>query len=335
MPAFAGDPYTVAGVAVDAKGSTAIAAQTEAILNGQTRAADSLLRRLTLESDRMAANYQPPVSEDATRMIRAMSVANERRSAQRYIGDITVAFVPRAVRAYAESKGLTLLDTQTRERLVLPVAAGRIADPMSASWTIWDTDAHGFSLTPVRLPAGDPIMLQGLNVAGLISGDATAMASAQQDLGTAQLLIAEELSPSRVRLTDVVLDAGVATPLGTVSRRGVDQTVAQSVIAKLTEDWKAANAGVVQAGAGTEQSVQLTVLFDSLGDWQRLQSAIASSARVRGTRLDALSKSGALMSVNYVGTADDLAGELRSKGARLQAHPELGMVIARPGYALP
>ena len=53
-PAFAGDPFTVGGVKVDATAKTAIEAQTVAIQDGQMRAAQALIARLTLESERAA-----------------------------------------------------------------------------------------------------------------------------------------------------------------------------------------------------------------------------------------------------------------------------------------
>jgi len=58
--ALAGDPFTVSSVAVDATGSNAIEAQTEAISQGQARAAQILLRRVTLPSVKSQSRLRRP-----------------------------------------------------------------------------------------------------------------------------------------------------------------------------------------------------------------------------------------------------------------------------------
>ena len=325
---WAGDPFTVAGVPVDARGPTAIQAQTDAILDGQTRAAARLMERLTYADDRAQANYVPPLPEEATRMIRAMSVANEKRSADRYIGDITVAFVPRAVRAFAEARGLTLLETQARERVVLPIASGAIpmsgVSPFTASWS---DPALGFSLTPLRAARVDPSMVQALDIAAIRAGDASALAMLRQVVGASQVTLAEQVG-TQSRVTDIDIDLGTVSPLGTFARPS-------DLLRKLEGDWKQANANIVSADPATQGVMQVTVLFDDLRDWQRLQEAIGGAARVSGTQLGALSKGGALMTVRYVGDLDSLSSELRGKGARLEQHPRFGTIITRPGYRLP
>jgi len=332
LPALA-DPYTIAGVPVDATGTTAIEAQTDAILEGQTRAAALLLQRLTLESDRSSGNYVEPTPEEATRMIRAMSVANEKRSAQRYIGDITVAFVPGRVRDYAQSKGLTVLDTQARRRVAIPIENGTIVDGMHPLSRALGSPEMGFSLTPVSLGDVNALLLAGISASDLTSGNMDALMAAAEVVRSPQILLVEA-SGSRAILYDAAVDSRSFTRLGSVS--GTDYLdLARKASRKLQADWKSANASVVTTDPSSLSATQVTVLFGSLNEWQRLQRAISGSARIRNTRLDALAKSGALMSLTYVGDQGSLASELSGKGASLQSHPQLGLVITRPGYPLP
>lgn len=322
--ARAGDPFTVADVPVDARGATAIEAQTDAILRGQTRAAAVLVERLTYADDRAAANYVPPLPDEATRMIRAMSVANERRSADRYIGDITVAFVPAAVRAFANARGLTLLETQARERVVLLVPSAPLADE-SAFSKQWSDPALGFSLTPLRMVAMDPTALAALDTRAIKAGDPEALAQLRAAVGASEILLAEQVG-SQAQLFDIETNAGTVHALGTVAD-------ARTALRRLESEWKQANSSLVAAAdSGTRVAFQTTVLFDDLGEWLRLQEAIDGAARVTDVRLNALASSGALMTLTYVGEREALSRELRGKGVRLDTHPRFGTVMTRPGY---
>jgi len=112
--AHASDPFTVAGVAVDASAATAIEAQIAATEQGQTRAAELLIERLTLSTSRASANLAPMTIDTARSLIRGQQINNERRSANRYLGDITVAFNPSRVKEYLEGNGLNMISMDRR-----------------------------------------------------------------------------------------------------------------------------------------------------------------------------------------------------------------------------
>ena len=327
------DPFTVAGVPVDARGPNAIQAQTDAILDGQTRAADRLFQRLTVADNRASANYVPPTSEEATRMIRAMGVANEKRSSDRYIGDITVAFVPARVQEYARAKGLQLLTTTARQRVAIPVSGGQIVGGEHPLALALADPALGYGLAPSRLAQTGVLQAAGIRAADLTSGNMEVLKAASAALGSPQLLIVDG-TQGRANLIDVATDAETFTPLGGVSARRSGY-LALAIADALGENWKQANASVVSADPGTMSAMQVTVLYDSLLQWQRLQRAIQGAARVRGAELEAMSRTGALMTLTFVGDRAELARELRGKGADLVEHPQLGTVVASPGYRLP
>jgi len=88
LAALAADPFTVSAVPVDATGQTAIEAQTIAISDGQLRAGQALIERLTLGGSGSVTLDTPTIAK----LIRALEISNEKRSGNRYLGDITVAF---------------------------------------------------------------------------------------------------------------------------------------------------------------------------------------------------------------------------------------------------
>ena len=326
----AADPYTVGGVPVDARAATAIQAQTDAILDGQTRAANRLVERLTYADERQAKAVAPLTSEQATRMIRAMSVANEQRSADRYIGDITVAFVPSRVREYIQSAGLALVDSETRTRAVIPVDNGRVVGPEHPWALALANPSLGHALTPLKLADLDTLSGR-VDLTSLARGNVEAAEEAARLTGSQQFLIAD-YSGGAVSLTDIAADTGTSRSAGRVNGRGYDGA-ARAIVSRLEAEWKEQNRRIADTGTQTVRAV--TLLYGNLSDWQALQEALAGSSRVRGTRIQAISKSGALVDLSHMGEVEALAQELRAKGVTLERHPAYGLIARRTSYRVP
>lgn len=321
LTARAADPFTIVGVPVDARGASAIEAQTQAIRAGQVEAARRLMERLTLESERQT-NPLPPLSADsAARMIRALEIANERRSSNRYLGDITVAFKPRDVQTYLNSAGLSLITSQSRERLVLPFLGGQM-DPETEEYEAWTKNRFANALTPIRaLPMEDVYSLGLSSLTPSIGSDIDRLRDLGERIGVEQILIAN-YTGGGIRVTDVTLDTGET-----------DQFVAsgddaeRQIVLRLERDWKA-NTAIL---AGQAEDMAVSVLYSSLEDWQALKAAIDGSAQIQDARLDAMSKDGALMTLTYAGNMDRLKRELAYKGVDIREDREMGIVLTRSG----
>ncbi len=328
--ALAADPFTVAGVPVDATGETAIDAQTQAISDGQARAAEILINRVTLASERRARPLPPLTIETVAPLIRALEISNEKRSAGRYFGDISVAFSPQRVQNLLKSRGLTMIATQSRERLVLPVLQGQDLWAGHRWNAAMRNGAFAHSLTPLRAIGPSEGSSAVIDNAQARAVNMTALRAVGGRYGVDQVLIAEAMpGPSgvRVRLTDVALDTGQTRTLGTVN--GLDyMQAAQAVIDAMESDWKQASVSL----AKNAETMSVSVLYRSLNEWQSLQDAINGSAQIQDARLDALSKDGALMTLTFGGDMKRLSNELSFKGVDIRNHPQLGMVLTRIGY---
>jgi len=327
--AIAADPFTVAGVPVDANGDTAIEAQTTAMTEGQTRAAEILIERLTVPSE-LQVNPPPEMdAETAAKLIRALEVANEKRSANRYLGDITVAFNPSKVQAYLQQNGLTMLTSQARNRLVIPVLEGNplwVDNPWIGAWS---QDSFDHALTPVKsikVTEGDSSVIDAETTLAI---DMDALKRVGQRYGLNQILIAEARPTGAgvfVNVTDVAIDSGQQRNLG--SFRGDNYwSAAKAVVDGLENDWKQAS---VSLTAGATQ-LTVSVLYDSLSEWLGLQDVINGSSLIQDARLDALSKDGALMTLVYGGDLTRLQTELSYKGVEIKNDPALGVILAKTG----
>ncbi len=313
--AFAADPFTVGGISVDATAATAIDAQIQAMAEGQVAAANVLFNRLTLEQERLANPLPEITPESVARLIRAIEPSQERRSANRYLGEITVAFNPSQVQSFLKANQLTMVSSQASERLVIVREAG-LRGGTGGLQTMFSDPRLSYALTPLQAASAEDAQLLSASP----SDDALKAAAAKYGLN--QLLIVE----SNGTVTDISVDTGNRQSF--YIQPGVDETdtsFADRVVSRLEGDWKQASAVV----AGEVVTSSVSVLYNTHSDWIALQDAINTAAQIKGARLDALSKDGALMTISYGGDIDRLANELRFKGVRVEQDPSLGLVFRR------
>lgn len=325
--ANAADPFTVAGVPVDASADTAINAQIAATEQGQSRAAELLLERLTLDSARLNANLPPMTIETARTLIRGQQIGNEKRSANRYLGDITVAFNPQRVKDYLAGNGLDMISTQSRSRLVIPILNGEAPNAENGWTEEWARGGYTHALTPIM---SNPEAAGLVSAQDAISGNINALQLAGAAAGVNQILIAQAVGDDfsySVTLTDVAIDTGVKTSLGTLSAAGPMDGAARSV-EMLENNWKEASVNL----AANAQTMIVSILYNSHEDWLRLQEAINGSAQITDARLDALTKDGAMMTLT-VGDLGRLANELSFKGVMVKSDPKIGTYLARNNYS--
>jgi len=316
--AQASDPFTVSGIPVDATGSTPIEAQTLAIREGQARAANILLKRLTLESERVAKGTVPVSEENAAKLIRSMEIDNEKRSSTRYLGDITVGFNPSAMQAYLRQANLTMISSQSRERLVVPLSNGQI-DTQSAWFQAWLKSGAQYALTPVKAMSEEQTLSLPVSAAAIAAMDKSALAQLGGLFNVQQVLIADDLG-SYVKVSDISLDSGNRQ---TFSVNGGPS----ALIARLESEWKQAAVNV----AANAVDMPVSILYDTQSEWLRLKEAINGSAQIQDARLDAISKDGALMTITYGGDMSRLRNELAFKGVDVREDPKLGVVLSRTG----
>ncbi|HFB55188.1 MAG TPA: hypothetical protein ENJ46_04615, partial [Hellea balneolensis] len=147
--AWAADPFVVTNVHVDASADNALEARNFALSQGRTEAANILLARMSLQSDRDKTGITQIATEDGARMIRALEIANEKRSGNRYLADITVAFNAQAVEQYMSAHGLRMVSTQSRKRLVVPLLNDS-SNWANNEWTYaWEKRGYENLLTPL------------------------------------------------------------------------------------------------------------------------------------------------------------------------------------------
>jgi len=262
-----------------------------------------------------------PTAEMIGRMIRALEISNEQRTAQRYFGNVTIAFNPTEVQRFLQANKLTLFSSQAQNRLVVPFSRAGTEALTSAL----KTGGYEHALTPLIIAESaigfDPSITQG---------NIDAAASVASRYGVRQVLAMSANDTGAgvdISMLDISLNTSEARNFGTITGPTMELAVAKAV-GRLQDEWKSSSVSL----AASAQDLPVSVLFNSQSDWQNLQDVIDDSAQIQSARLDAISKDGAIMTLRYGGDLDRLANELSFKGVTLKRDPKLGVLIGRSEY---
>jgi Uncharacterized protein conserved in bacteria (DUF2066) len=124
--ARAEDPWEVRDVAVDATAENGMAARDKAIAQGYARAFDKLVERVAADP----AAAPKPGLQQLDSLVRDFEVQNERGSATRWIGVLTVRFRPDRTQAYLSRSGVKFA-----AGAIEPPAGSEAALPGFEPWT--------------------------------------------------------------------------------------------------------------------------------------------------------------------------------------------------------
>ncbi len=311
--------YAVSGVHVDETAENAAAAQRAGFAAAQRRAYERVVRRLSIP-DELAARGGVPQLDGAAieQLVLSVDVEEERRSATRYIGRLTVRFDPNSVRTLLQQVGLNVLDTRTAPVLVVPIVAGEAPPETAALWrTVWAEGGFGDELAPLAVA---PEALQGppawdaaapfAQSAGASSA-LYAMLRVQGSTATAMLVevggaARRELGEAAARINgsdDAALRAALAS-------------LAEQTSARLQSEWKARLA----AGAGQRARVSASALYQNQQQWEHIKDGLEAAAQtlISEIRIEAVGRDGALVSFSFVGDRSQLVSELGRRGVRLE-----------------
>lgn len=327
-PAAAG-PFDVSGVAVRARADDAVAAKEAAVADGQARALEIVLRRLTRAAD---AGRLPRVApEEADTLIAFFGVEGEQTSATDYIATLNFRFEPAAVQELLRRAGVPFTTDQAAPVLVVPVFRQgedfvfRDGSPTFEAWRSFDLDN---TLTPVRLPTGN-VVDNGLDPNAVLARDADTMSTLRYLYRIDNVLVSLcETDRSNSFFTCTLEGGG---PVGPVSLReefagGSDplaaaQAAVGSFLAQLEDQWKERNISRLGAGTGapTGLPVPVAVAFSGLAEWQQIRTRLVSVPGVSTVEIRTLNPRGALLSVYYSGSGEQLAGALAAAGMNLSS----------------
>jgi hypothetical protein len=312
----------VAGVLVDETAANAAAAQQAGFTAAQRTGFDRLVRRLTIPTE-LATRGMPQVEQSTLeRLVLSVDVEEERRSATRYIGRLTVRYDPTGMRTLLRQFGLSVVDTRTAPVMVAPLVVSGTAEETGALWReVWATGGFGDELVPLAVA---PAQLQGApgwDVAGPYAQSAAAASALYATL---------RVQGSTATASLIEVDANARRERGEVSAQitGSDASALRAALASLADqastriqnEWK----GRIATGGGQRARVSASALYSDQRQWEAIKDALEGAAQtlISEIRIEAVGRDGALVSFSFVGDRTQLAAELSRRGVSLQDTPQ-------------
>ncbi len=317
--AAADDLFAVAGVTVDVEAENAQAAQEQAVSSAAARAFGALLRKVTLPEEH---EHLPVFGDEVLdRLVRGYEVTNERRSAQRYIGEFTVHFDRDGVAGVMRIGAIPWVETRSPPVLVVPV----VDAPGSSLWAAnpwreaWEALNWQHQLVRLITPGVEPGSLAGISQQEALAGDAARLAAVARSHGAEGALVAVARPQPGGGLTvearlhgamsgvpvALRIAAGEAEAEGDVWLRAAD-----SVARELESQWLADNL----RDRGDAVSVGLTVALDGLESWLALRRSLAGMGRLEWLEIHRLGISEAVLTLHYRGSVERLQEALQRRG---------------------
>lgn len=321
----AANPFNVAGVTVDASADSAAAARPLAVADGQRRAFSALLRRLTLPDDH--ARLPRPTEALLNEVVAGFGIDEERTSATRYIGKISVQFRADAIRRLLQDNRLPYSETMSRPVLLVPVwqsnEGARIWEtdnPWREAWAR-RPDAEG-GLVPLSIA---PPMQNGPSLERLFgSPDELRALMRRGSYDDALLAVAtlQSAEPGNLRVEILLQHQGEAAFLGTTesftSTGGtLEETLLSAAIEigrRIETRWKYASVIDLEK----QGQISVAAAFNGLADWNRLRSALGGVPIVRKVDVLQLSHRDAQILLDYYGEPGQLSTALAQRNILLQ-----------------
>ena len=319
------NPFSVSGISVDASADSAATARPIALADGQRRAFSTLLRRLTLPDDH--ARLPRPTEALLNEVVAGFGIDEERTSATRYIGRISVQFRADAIRRLLQDNRLPYSETMSRPVLLVPVwqsnEGARIweADnPWREAW-LRRPDAEG-GLVPLSVA---PAMSSGPSLERLFGSPDELRGLMRRGNFDDALLVVATLQSAEVGNTRIEIQIqhqGEAAFLGstesfTATGGTLEETLTSAAIditRRIETRWKYASVIDLEK----QGQISVAAAFSGLADWNRLRSALAGVPIVRKVEVLQLSHRDAQILLDYYGEPGQLSTALAQRNVVLQ-----------------
>lgn len=337
LPARALDVFDVSGVRVDVTAENAAVARTQALAEGQRKAFEAMLRRLTVRGD---WNRLPHASAQTLEsVIRDFSVIEEKTSPVRYIASLAYRFKPGEIRALLINFGLPFAETPSKPVLVLPVfqdgSSFTLWEEPNPWKAAWERRPQSTGLVPTVLPLGDLQDIAAISADQALAGDAARLQALATRYGTGDsLVVLGSLTAAVPRELQVAISRHGGTtvqptkvqafsPAPNESLDDLMVRVANDLMQQIEDDWKRDN--VVRLGAAS--ILPAIVPLQNLADWLAVKERLSRVAIVGGLEGIALSRSEARVNLRYSGTPEQLVTALAQVDLRLSRDGDAWLLV--------
>lgn len=330
----ADDPvFTVGNVPVDASAPNPLQAREKALIEGEKRAFDILVRRLVADAD--SARITTPSDAELEGMVKGFEFAEERTAPGRYIALLSVVFKADRVSAFLRNAAVPYVDASAPPVLAIPLVRSRDGvaplDEKTRWREAWTRVVQAGGLVPVPLLRGDEADRKLLEAEQAFVGNVAALGKTAERYGARRVLVSiatgEPEGPFSVSGTIYDLTTGDKTTVppqdGVAADKLVDAALQQRT--RLEEDWKS----VATLSREISDVLVAIVPLRDLADWVNIRRRIATAVSVRSVQVQALEEGRAVVRVSFVGTRAQLNRALERQGLGMVENTDGVSIVAR------
>ena len=317
-----GDLFVVSGVKVDARAANAAEAKKKAIIEAQVKAFAELVERLGGKSSAAQANKFSP--SQIGRMMASLRVEEERTGPGRYIGTLTIKFLPRRVRSQLSKAGITIVEEQSPPIVVIPL--WKTADGQQVVWqdnpwrTAWQNLKAENALVPILVPLGDLTDTETLPVEDLLQRNEQKLEAIALRYSAGAVLVAEAEATGENKIHATMSGE---SPVGRVefdktyvaTEGGIDEAArmaAERFHSVMVFKWKKSKSAPALADTRL-QAVNIAVPFSSLQEWNALRAQLTITPGVSNVDVASLANDGALVRLTYAQGFENLRAALQQQ----------------------
>lgn len=332
--------YTIINIPVDVTAETAAKAREQAIVQGETKAFQRLLERLTLLVDH--EKLPQYTLDDMRSFVQRFSLADEKTSSVRYIANMTVQFKAQKIRKLLLEYNIPFSETQSKPVIVLPVYRKNKALLLWEDSNVWRKAWYMLpesdGLVPLIHPLGDLTDISVIGPTQAINGDLDSLTAIARHYGRGDVLVVDATEKKNFRTGTFSLEA-VATRYSSVT--GSEHTfalqfeshpkemreifflrAAKNLAVELEDSWKRNNLLQVNA-IGV---VAVSVLITGLQDWLDIQRRLEHISILKKIDLILLAQDEVRVNLYYLGSSDQLVTAL--------AQADLALTPSNSGWIL-
>ena len=311
--------YRVANVPVVAERESALAAKEAALAEGQVVAFKQLIQRLSPGN----ANQLPQMNEESVLpYVMGVSIENEKTTATRYMGSITVEFNPSAVKEFLNTEQVTYLKTQAPTLLVIPeYVVNGVTQTLDSTNPLYKALKEKGAFAPFYqavVPDGseEELFLTKQNIANATSllptyGKDRVMVLRLEHEGNDLWQISSRFYPSSGMQNQVVYKKFRFSSGDPKLAAG---QMADAVFQDMENQWRADRT----SSFADKQTLYLRIPVNSLSEWLALEKEMKTWSFFEDVSLKGLYLPKILVEVTYKGDEDQIVGRLLEQGWRLE-----------------
>lgn len=330
LPASAAENplYTITGVDVDVRAETAAEAKKQAITEANVKAFALFVQRVG--GNAIAGKLSTIPSKRIDGMLDSLSIEEERTGPKRYIGKLTVRFLPGKIRKMMAELGVSYSEKRAGRTVVVPVwrtPEGVVVWEDNPWRTAWLALRAENSLVPLIVPLGDLADTDTLTAELAANRDQASLEAIRLRYEADALVVAEASATAE--------DTVQANMIGTsaIGKLEFDKTyVAENgggieEAAKIAAlrfhqvmllRWKKKNETGPVTRSLPVATLPVAVAFFSTEEWSALRARILATPGISGVDISTISQGGAIVQLSYVAGFEQLRQALWSAGLALQ-----------------